>query len=207
MVVPPGCRPPPGAGRCGPRGWRRRRRLGLLLQLVEGLSGVLNVEPGEGPGDLGAGDHGDEGVGGELLDDDAEIPVGHFEAVEGSGAFAATQLELFDDVGDFLEAVQIPETPVFVFFAGYDVVAIPSGFPLGVRNDQKGGLFEEQDFVGLDGRGQFAQLGLDGLHVGDQHVDDGAPGLVQGLVPNARAEALATQWPRELVEVFHAFLK
>lgn len=57
-------------------------------------------------------DH-DVGVGGEDIDEGGEGRVAHLHALERCCHLAAAQLELFDNVADLLEAVNITVTPAF----------------------------------------------------------------------------------------------
>lgn len=77
-----------------------------------------------------------------------------------SSDLPAAQFELFDDVGDLLEAVGIPMRP-----------------PFRVRDDQEGGPLKEEHLVGVDNVGKVGQRALQLLHIGDEHVDDGGPCL------------------------------
>lgn len=85
--------------------------------------------------------------------------------------FGAGELELFDVVGNFLEATRI------VFFLKVR----------GVRDDEEGGLFEENDFVGLTDLPQLLQPRFDHFNVWNQRVDDGRPGFVESFVPDGGA--------------------
>lgn len=83
--------------------------------------------------DIGVGhdDH-DVGVGGQQLDEGGEARVPHLHRLELRCRFAATQLELLDDVADLLEAMLIA-----VFDAG------------GARDDEEGGALKDDDLLGV----------------------------------------------------------
>ena len=67
----------------------------------------------------------------------------------------ATQLELFDNVADLLEAV--------------DVSVLPSN---GMSDDEKRCSLEEQHLIGVQDAGEVAKTGLKLVDVGNQQVDN-----------------------------------
>ena len=55
--------------------------------------------------------------------------------------------------------------------------------------------------VGVEDLSELVEAALHVLDIGDEHVDDAAPGLVEGLVPDAGPEAGGVEGLRELLEV------
>lgn len=159
-----------------------RGKLGGPVEELEVLDGDLAVEHGGvEPGLAGGQDDHEVGVGGELHDEEAEAEAGlvlHADELlgvaGGAGEAGDALLEVLHDVGHALEAV----------LGG--VVAALGGGPGG--DGEEGGALEEEDLLGLDGEPEVLEVALDDAEVGDEVVDDGGPGLVEGLVPDAGGE-------------------
>ena len=59
----------------------------------------------------------------------------------------------------------------------------------------------DNHLIGIQDLCKLIETALHVLHVGDQHVDDAAPGLIKGFVPDAGPEAGAVQRLAKLLEV------
>ena len=145
------------------------------LELFEVLPRVANVDECDGGWDVGVGHHDHRvRVGRERVDERRESVIANLHTAELRVKFRTGEFELFDDVGDLLEAVD-----VFV------------GFALTVRDDQEGGTLEQQHLVGADDLRETLQVRLERSDVRDEFVYDRTPRPVQRLVPNRRAEQRA----------------
>ena len=94
-----------------------------------------------------------------------------FHGLELSSEFAAAQLELFDNIRNLLEPVDVSVR-----------------FPLTVRDDEECGSFEQQHFVSIYDVSEVLQVLFQCLDIGDESVDDGRPGFVESFVPDGGPE-------------------
>eukprot|EP00588_Corethron_pennatum_P011397 CAMPEP_0194269030 /NCGR_PEP_ID=MMETSP0169-20130528/3263_1 /TAXON_ID=218684 /ORGANISM="Corethron pennatum, Strain L29A3" /LENGTH=301 /DNA_ID=CAMNT_0039010521 /DNA_START=125 /DNA_END=1026 /DNA_ORIENTATION=+ len=144
------------------------------------LLGVADVDERGGGTDPGIADHHDVGVGREGIDVGRKHRVPHLHAPELRLRLAAAELELFDNIGDFLEPVRVEGPRPARGRAGGG----------GVADDQKRGSLEQHDLVGVADRAEGVQMRTQRFDVGNQVGHDAAPRPVQRLVPDGRAEAL-----------------
>jgi len=75
------------------------------------------------------------------------------------------------------------------------------GLPLSMGYDQESRPFKQKHFVCIEYSSEFSEGVFELPDVGDEGVDNGAPGLVEGLIPNGSSKAGRVKGLRQALQI------
>lgn len=142
------------------------------LQLFKVFSGIADVDQSScrRNGWIRHHDH-DVSVGCEYVNESSKVRVPHFHTLERGSQLATAQLELLNNVADFLKSVGIS-----LFFT------------LIMRNHQKGSSFKQKNFISLNNFSKIPQVHFQLLNIGNQLINNAGPCLIQSFIPDRCSE-------------------
>lgn len=96
-----------------------------------------------------------------------EVGIADFHSLKLSLSLATAEFELLDNITDFFESMDVPMIRM-----------------RGMRNDQKCGSFEQDNFISITNRTEIIQMFLKVLNIGDQRIHDWGPSAIKCFIPN-----------------------